>query len=398
MEVTAAHILVVDDIESNRRLLARIIASPEYRLDFAADGQEALTRLAADDYDLVIVDIMMPILNGYEMLTKLKADEKLRHIPVIVISALSDMDTVVRCIEVGAEDYLTKPFNRILLQARIAASLEKKRLRDREQEYMQVVQNEMQIAQRIQADFLPRELPQLQGWDIATAFRPAHQVAGDLYDAFALPGGRIGLVVADVCDKGIGAALFMALVRTLVRVFAEMARPDPGIEHGLARATLGALSSVRRTNDYLIEHHIRSNMFASLFFGVLDPERCSLAYVNAGHDPPFVIEHGQVRERLTKTGPAVGTLRGAEYSWRETHFEPGTLLLCYTDGVTDARDASGAFYTDRRLASLAMSCAESATAAEIVAAVERDVSEFAGSDVHQDDVTLLAVRRNSVDS
>jgi len=390
-----ARILVVDDLETNQHLLRRLIEAPDYDIEFASNGRRALAMLAERPFDLVVLDIMMPIMNGYETLLQIKADEQLRHIPVVIVSALSEMENVVRCIEAGAEDYLTKPFERVLLRARIAASLERKRYHDREQQYLQIIQGELAIGQRIQADFLPRELPVLPGWDIAAAFHPAHQVAGDFYDVFFLPGGRIAVVIADVCDKGIGAALFMALVRTLLRVFAETARPERGEENlsTLPRPTLGALTAVRRTNDYVIDHHIRTNMFASLFFGVIDPDRCTLAYVNAGHDPPFHVGPGGAHERLSKTGPAVGTLRGATYTWREVEFAPGDVLLAYTDGVTDARDPNGAFYTDRRLGDIVTRITRSATASDILASIEDDVARFTGGATPADDVTLLALRR-----
>ncbi|HET7267426.1 MAG TPA: response regulator, partial [Oleiagrimonas sp.] len=221
----SAHVLVVDDNEMNRDLLARRLQREGHRVELAIDGRDALDKLAADPFDLVLLDIMMPGMDGHEVLQHLKADEALRHIPVILISALNDTDNMVKGISQGADDYLPKPFNPHILRARVNASLAKKRLHDYEQQYARNLEREMDIARDIQASFLPDHLPEIAGWDMAACFLPARRVAGDFYDAFPLHDGqRIGMVVADVCDKGVGAALFMALFRSLIRAFAERMR------------------------------------------------------------------------------------------------------------------------------------------------------------------------------
>jgi len=152
----------------------------------------------------------------------LKGDKGTRDIPVIVISALDNMENVVYGIEHGAEDYLPKPFDPVLLHARLGSSLERKRLRDQEQLYLKGLERELEIGRQIQAEFLPSELPQPPGWEIAARFQAAREVAGDFYDAFTYTkDGRIGLLVGDVCGKGVGAALYMSLFRTLLRAVAS---------------------------------------------------------------------------------------------------------------------------------------------------------------------------------
>ncbi len=220
--VDPAHVLVVDDNEVNRDLLARRLQREGHRVGLAVDGLDALAKLRADAFDLVLLDIMMPGMDGYQVLEQLKADEALRHVPVILISALNDTDNMVKGISLGADDYLPKPFNPHILRARVNASLARKRLRDCEQLYARSLEREMDIAREIQAGFLPRRLPVYSGWDMAAYFQPARQVGGDFYDAFSLHGGqRFAVVMADVCDKGVGAALFMALFRSFTRAFAE---------------------------------------------------------------------------------------------------------------------------------------------------------------------------------
>lgn len=153
-------VLVVDDNEVNRDLLARRLQRQGHAVSVAEDGFQALELMRSAPFDLVLLDIMMPLMNGYQVLENLKADEKLRHIPVIMISAVDDIDSIVRCIELGAEDYLSKPFNPVLLKARIGACLEKKRLRDQEQAYLQKLAEEQSKSERLLLNILPGPIAQ----------------------------------------------------------------------------------------------------------------------------------------------------------------------------------------------------------------------------------------------
>ncbi len=386
MESQGASILVVDDTEMNRVLLSRRLVRQGYRVAVAEHGRQALEMIEGEPFDLVLLDIMMPEMNGFEVLERLKADERLRHLPVIVISAVTDMESIVRCIEMGAEDHLPKPFDPVLLKARISASLERKRLRDRERLYAQSLERELEIGRQIQAGFLPEELPQAAGWEIAACFRPARQVAGDFYDAFPLGSdGKIAVLIADVCDKGVGAALFMALFRSLLRAVAVQRFTGGADLASSLRATLEAV------NDYVATTHSRANMFATLFFGVLDPAAGSLVYVNAGHEAPVLLGPGGDRERLAPTGPAVGLLPGMEFRTRETVISSGCMLLAFTDGVTDALGADGTPFTEERLLSLLAEPVPSA--AGMLSRIEEEIGAYTQDAAPFDDITMLAVRR-----
>ena len=153
-----SNVLVVDDNESNRLLLSDYLNWEGYSVTVAGDGQEAIEKMRSTAYDLVLLDIMMPVMDGYETLETMRNDPGLRHLPVIVISAINDMDSVVRCIEMGAEDYLFKPFDAVLLRARISASLEKKHLRDQEQRYLHLLETEREKSERLLLNILPRPI------------------------------------------------------------------------------------------------------------------------------------------------------------------------------------------------------------------------------------------------
>lgn len=382
----AAHVLVVDDNEVNRDLLARRLTREGHRVELAVDGLDALAKLADGDFDLILLDIMMPGLDGYEVLERLKADEVLRNLPVILISALADDDNMVKGISLGADDFLPKPFNPHILRARVGASLARKRLHDNEQRYARSLEREMEIAREIQAGFLPGQLPVVAGWDMAACFLPARRVGGDFYDAFPLHEGlRIGMVVADVCDKGVGAALFMALFRSLIRAFAERMHflDDDAAEQ--------MRQLVDHVNGYIARTHGSANMFATLFFAILDPASGSLIYVNGGHEPPILIGQTGVVARLDPTGPAVGMLAELRFRVERQTVERGQTLVIYTDGVTDARDRTAASFTEERLLAL-LSPAEPSAAATI-ARMQSAVFQHIDGATQFDDITVLAVHR-----
>jgi serine phosphatase RsbU (regulator of sigma subunit) len=384
--VTGGRVLVVDDVEANRDLLARRLRQQGHAVATAENGRQALAALEGGEFDLVLLDIMMPELDGFQVLERVQADPGLRHVPVIMISALDQMDGVVRAIEMGATDYLTKPFNAVLLKARVDATLEKKRLADVERLHARSLERELEIGRQIQASFLPEELPEVEGWEIAARFAPARKVGGDFYDAFRLPRqGGLGLAVSDVCDKGVGAALFMAVFRSLIRTGLE--RDD---EAGVA-AGASVARTVARDSDYIARTHGRASMFATLLLGILDPSTGAFSYVNAGHEPAVLVGVSGEISRLVPTGPAVGLLPGMRFEEREALLAQGETLLAFTDGVTEARSPSGEMFGEERL--LEIVSRPFSSAADLLERIETALRDHAAGLEAADDVTMLAVRR-----
>ena len=392
MDAPGSRLLVVDDVEANRDLLARRLRQLGHEVALVDGGEAALAAVERQDFDLILLDVMMPGMDGYEVLKRLQSDPGRRHIPVIMVTAVDQIESVVRCIELGATDYLPKPFNPVILKARVNATLEQKKLRDRERLHARSLERELEIGRQIQASFLPEELPVENGWEIAACFRPARQVAGDFYDAFRLKSGRIGLVVADVCDKGVGAALFMALFRSLIRASADLVDPAlPGVDDPVERAAARVRNAVVFTNDYIARTHAASNMFATLFFGILDPATGALTYVNAGHEPPVLRDRAGALRRLPPTGPAVGLMPDRTFEVGRVTLARGDLFVAFTDGVTDARSSSAAIFGEEPVLKLV---AESrGSAADLLAAIDRGLSDHGSGAESFDDVTMLAVLR-----
>jgi sigma-B regulation protein RsbU (phosphoserine phosphatase) len=386
MNPEADHLLVVDDNRVNRMLLVRSLEQQGHNVTAAVNGREALDLLRADPFDLVLLDIEMPEMDGYQVLSAMKQDLRLRQIPVIMVTAVEEIESAIRCIEMGAEDYLPKPFNPVLLRARIGASLEKKHLRDKEQLYLHSLERELEIGREIQTSFLPTSLPEAPGWEIAASLKSAKEVAGDFYDAFYLePERKICLVIADVCDKGVGAALFMTLFRSLLRFTISAA--DIFGERSPA-ATLKYAVSL--TNNYIANTHGETGMFATIFVGLLDIADGTLHYVNAGHESPLVVNSGGVSKSLHKTGSAAGIIPGMEFDVQEIQMQPGELFFAFTDGAPDALNSSDASFGRERLYALLKN---SIPAEALLSEVNKQLQNHIAEADQFDDITLLAVRR-----
>lgn len=272
--------------------------------------------------------------------------------------------------------------------------------------YTQALDLELHNCRHIQKSFLPQQLPLLSDWQFEEIFLPAKQVAGDFYDAFSLPGGYIGLVIGDVCDKGAGAALFMALYRSLIRIFSGQAQLGRTLldtkSHKVGGTTETA--SVRRykavegmrtvalTNDYIAQEN-EMNMFATLFFAILDPQNGELVYINGGHEPVFVIDQNGIRESLGPTGPAVGWIERAEFEYKECRLKPGDILFAYTDGVVDARAADAERFMPERLTRLLSQPA--ASISELIKRIESALFAHIGTEHLEDDITILALQRKN---
>ena len=247
-------------------------------------------------------------------------------------------------------------------------------------------EHDLEIGREIQQGFFPPFLPEIPGWDIATSFKAARQVSGDFYDVFPIANhSYYGLVVADVCDKGVGAAMFMVLLRSLLRSTSELFGPEVPVESMLTEI-------VDRVNKYIVNTHGQSNMFATLVLGILDPAENRLYYVNGGHDAPVLVDAtGTLKAELLPTGPALGFSTDLTFEQGSLNFQPGDILLSYTDGYSEARNPDGSFYTGERLLKEASRAWPSALSA--VRHLETDVFDHMGKQIQMDDLTMLALRR-----
>ena len=251
----------------------------------------ALSRLRAARFALVLLDIDGAGSGGQEFITTMRADSQLEGLPLLVTSRSDNIDAIERFLESGADDYLPSVVGPAVLRVRINAALDRRRVQEG-----QSLRREMSVARTIQRDFLPESLPEVTDMELEAALRPARDVSGDFYDCFLLTSGEVILVVGDVCDKGVGAALFMALFRSLIRASADPVGGGAinmiGGRHTMVMQAIQSASPADLltrvasfTNDYIARLHGRTNMFATVFLASLEPYSGQLVYVNAGHEP-----------------------------------------------------------------------------------------------------------------
>jgi sigma-B regulation protein RsbU (phosphoserine phosphatase) len=375
-------ILVVDDEPDLEPLIRQRfrqqVRAEEMSFVFARNGEEALRLIESDpEIEVVLSDINMPVMDGLTLLGKL--NEMPRLLKTVVVSAYNDMLNLRVAMNRGAYDFVTKPIDFEDLEATVRKTwreLEMLHEARRAREELAELQAELAVAARIQQSLLPEPIMARRNLDVAGAMLPARHVSGDFYDFFPIDEARFGFVVGDVSGKGIPAALFMAVSHTVLR----------------ATALRGATPNecLATVNRLLVPQG--GHMYVTLFYGVLDLDSGRFQWSVAGHAPPLLLRAGRAPSQLEgPCGLMVGMFDEAEYELADRTLEPGDTILVYTDGVTEAANATGEMFGRARLAS-AFRDFHPATAAGAVERVITEVGRFAGEPPRADDVTVLAVR------
>ena len=400
-------ILVVDDNEDNRYVLTERLKREGYEcIDVAENGQEALDKLRSKNFDLVLLDIMMPEMDGYEVCKRLKADPRTRDIPVIFLTAKSEIEDETHGLELGAVDYITKPISPPIVLARVKTHLAMKAVQDflrdqnafleaevkkRTAEAKQAIaeaaktHGEMEAAMCFQMSLLPdaEALFKNEGrLDIAARMEPAKMVGGDLYDCFMLDEHRVFFSVGDVCGKGVPASLFMVISKTLCKSVA--------LRDDMQDMNLGRL--MRRANlEISRENHDMS--FATAFVGVLDLRNGELTYCNAGHDRPLLFTPGSRPKELEGAGgPPISLVKDFEYETHQYRLSSEEFLCLFTDGATEAFNPAQLEYgTDGLTAALA-DIRHDADAHEIMEKICSSVHTFTAGAEQSDDLTVMIIR------
>jgi serine phosphatase RsbU (regulator of sigma subunit) len=396
-------ILVVDDNETNRDLLSRQIETQGYRAVTAADGKQAIEMIQTGAYDLILLDIMMPELNGYEVLKWIR-NSSWRFIPTIMISALDEIDSVVKCIEMGAEDYLAKPFNPVLLKARVGACLEQKRLLDQESLHLAQLaeaneqitslnsrlqaenmrlSTELEITQRLQMMLLPKEkeLSQIENLEIAGFMEPADEVGGDYYDVLQHH-GRVTIGIGDVTGHGLESGVLMLMVQTAVRTLMENNETEPKKFFEVLNRTIyknvQRMDSDKNLSLCLVNYHE----------GVLS--------LSGQHEELVVVRSSGAVERIDTVdlGFPIGLEETIEdfVFQAQVHLNAGDVVVLYTDGVTEAENNLGVQYgLDSLCAIVKQNCYKSAQ--DIRQSVIANLRSHIGVQKVYDDITLVVLKQ-----
>ena len=381
-EKRPSKILVVDDEPDLQPLvlqrMRRGIRRGKYEFLFAGNGVEALEVLReVGDIDMVVSDINMPQMDGLTLLEQIPDVDP--HIRAIIVSAYGDMANIRTAMNRGAFDFVTKPIDFTDLQHTIDRTLEhlaewRSVLKARDQ--LVSVQNELSIATQIQQSVLPEQLPRGSNFHLHASMEAARSVGGDFYDTIELDGGRMGLAIADVSDKGVPAALFMMASYTLLRAMAKVS--DAG-------------RTMAEVNDLLTETNV-AGMFVTMFYAVFDPAAGTLTYANGGHNPPVLLHADGTTEQLPLTGGvALGVMSGLDYNVTSVDLAPGDTVFLYTDGIPEAINTDDEEFGMERLCAT-LTAARDRNAHDLTDCMLTELQTFVGDADQFDDITCLTLR------
>ena len=380
----SAKILVVDDEPRNVKILQIQLQARGYTVLTASDGAEALQIISEDIPDLILLDINMPKVDGFEVVTRVRADKKTEFIPIIMITALRDThENRIKAVEAGADDFIEKPFNSFEVLARIKSLLRIKLYHDTLEQHNTRLETELQMARSVQEIIIPPNgVQELAGFQIASYSCPALAVGGDFFDVWEIDENRVGVLISDVMGHGASAALVTVFMKTVLSEHREHIKDNPS-------HLLQILNT--RFNDIISS---RLFMFATAFCAVFDLAKKQLVCSNAGHPTPF-LQHGLQSEceRITdkQTGNGLGIRRESIYENCYYQFDSSSRVFFYTDGAYEVKNSQNENLTVERLQDVIKKCnAESPN--DLIEFVSDTIAEYSHVHPYEDDLTLIAIQ------
>ena len=384
----AEKILAVDDEIDILQLVEMTLTSDGFEVITASNGIEALEQVKVHMPDLILLDLMMPEMDGFEVIEHLKQTPEMRNIPVIMLTARAQTHERIEGLSAGADDYITKPFELEELKLRIESIL----AHTRKTKYINPLvgalgdwftedgveqfAEHLRAASAIQQHLLPQSEPELAGFDISGLLESSMLISGDFYDFVPLEDDRLGIVIADVRGKGIPAALLMVMIRTSLRL--------------VCREDMSPSSVLKRVNDLLVID-TAPDFFVTMVYGIVDPNSMTFTYSNAGHCYPMLLR-GEKIEELQTGGMILGCFGFAEFETETIELESGNKILFYTDGLTEAEfEADGECYGEERLKRVFKEN-NNLPADELCRKIREDLSSFCGTGQQKDDITIVAIK------
>ena len=387
----AEKILAVDDEVDILQLIEMTLISDGFEVITASNGIEALEKARIHMPDLILLDLMMPEMDGFEVIENLKQAPEMRDIPVVMLTARAQAHERIEGLSAGADDYIVKPFELEELRLRIESIL----AHTRKTKYINPLigalgdwftedgveqfAEHLRTASAIQQHLLPQLEPKLAGFDISGLLESSMSISGDFYDFIPLEDNRLGIVIADVRGKGIPAALLMVMIRTSLRL--------------VCREDISPSSVLKRVNDLLVID-TAPDFFATIVYGILDPKSMTFTYSNAGHCYPMLLR-GEKIEELQTGGMILGCFGFAEFETETIELESGNKILFYTDGLTEAEfEAEGEFYGEERLEQV-FKKNSNLPADELCKKIREDLFGFCGTNQQKDDITIVAIKAST---
>ena len=380
----SAKILVVDDEPRNVKILQIHLEARGYTVLTAGDGDEALEIVSEDLPDLILLDINMPRVDGYEVIANVRAEKKTAFVPIIMITALRDtQENRIKAVEAGADDFIEKPFNSFEVLARIKSLLRIKFYHDSLEQHNARLEAELQMARSVQDVIIPQNGTQeIAGCQIASYCSPTLAVGGDFFDIWEIEENRVGILISDVMGHGASAALVTVFIKTVLTEHREQVLDNPA---GL----LQILNT--RFNDIISS---RLYMFATAFCGVFDITEQQLVCANAGHPSPFLLQENQfecVRMTDKYTGNGLGIRRDSEYKNCYYPFGSSSRAFLYTDGAYEVKNKQGEVFSIERLEKV-ITMSEYDSPWELIQSVSNTITEFTVDSPNEDDLTLIAIQ------
>ncbi len=376
-------ILVVDDVPQNVRLLEISLKAEGYNVISAYSGQEALDKVRTEKPDLVLLDIMMPGMDGYEVCRRLRENKSTRALPVVMITAYEEKEKKLEAVDTGADDFIRKPFERYELLARVRSLLRAKHLYDELMLVNQRLEDELVMAREVQEAFLPQEYPNVPGLQFSHKYIPTFAVGGDFFDIKQLSPGIVEVFISDVMGHGPQAAMITGVIKIL----------------------LTNLSSSLSSPGYLLSqmnerfHNLMKSgglpIFVTAFCMVIDTVRKKYTYSSAGHPAPFLTQdcHSRMERLICEAGPALGMIPNTLYENHEREMEDCDMLFFFTDGLEELKNRDGVQFGAEEL-KRAIENNMQLPPHTFVEAIMYVADAFTDGLSHFDDITLLAVSYN----
>jgi phosphoserine phosphatase RsbU/P len=377
-------ILVVDDTPLNISVITGALKDT-YRTKVATSGAKALAIAVADEKpDLILLDVMMPEMDGYEVCRRLKADPTTREIPVIFLTAQTDAEDETRGFQVGAVDYVHKPFSPAVMKARVHTHLALRETREKLARQLLAIQKELETARLIQQSILPQTVPQIDGLDIAARYVPMASVAGDFYDFIAVDNKHVGILVADVSGHGMPAALIASMLK--IALAAQSAHGDDPAR---------VLQGLNQTLCGKFQHN-----YVTAAYAFVDMEKRTLSYAGAGH-PPLLLwgtaSSSGVRD-VTENGLFLGMFGFATYSSVKVPLAPGDRGLLYTDGISETNNPEGAEFGSERFRQF-LEAQKTGSANQLADSLLEELARWSARGENQDlddDITMVTIHVTDV--
>lgn len=368
-------IVLIDDNANDLAVTRRFLERRGYDVLPAGSGEEGLRLAAQTGPDAIVVDYRMPVMDGFEVARRIKADPQLQTIPVLMLTGADSAQDVIEGLSAGADDFVTKGSDMEVVLARLRALLRVKAYQDQLRRMNSQMTRDLQIARRVQEALVPAGTFRSSNVEIRSAYIPSEMLSGDFYDYF-VQNGSTYLFMADVSGHGLPAAILVSLLKSYI--------------HTEADADRSLAEFMARLNDFLFSVSLPSQFATAQLFRIDGGH--TLVYSNAAH-PAFLLFNREKRltEMIEQPSNLLGAIPHLDFEEHSVAVSPGDTLFIYTDGLTDRRNSSGEFYSIDRIAAL-LEQSRDADVNTLYDAIHHDVTSFSATDEYKDDIAFVLSR------